>query len=62
MALFNRKYNPNTDDPSAEEIEGKVDLEKNDLLALTIAAFTVFMPVLFLFIGFLLLIVFIIFY
>lgn len=62
MALFNRKYNPNTDDPSSKELEGKADLERNDLLALTIAAFTVFMPVLLLFIGFLLLILYILFY
>ena len=62
MALFGRKYNPNSDDPTRKDIEGKANLEKNDFLALVIAAFTVFMPIVFLFVGFLLLIVYLIFY
>ena len=61
MARFSRKYNPSSDDPSSEELEGRANLEKNDFLALVIAAFTVFMPVLLLFIGALLLIIFVLF-
>lgn len=61
MARFDRRYNPKTDDPNSEELEGKANLEKNDLLALIIAAFTVFMPILLLFVGILLLISFLLF-
>ena len=61
MAPIGNKYNPKTDDPNSEELEGKANLEKNDFLALVIAALTVFMPILLLFIGALFLLVFLIF-
>lgn len=61
MGLFGRKYDPQRDDPGYEDIKGKANLEKNDFLALVIAAFTVFMPVLLLFVGLLFLLLYVIF-
>lgn len=61
MALFGRKYNPKHDDPGKDELDGKANLEKNDFLALVIAALTVFLPVLLIFIGILLIVSFVIF-
>lgn len=61
MAMYGHNYDPNSDDPSGEELKGKTMLEKNDFLALVIAAVSVFLPVALLFIGFLLLIVWIMF-
>ena len=61
MGLFGKRYIPSNDDPNVEDLKGKVNLEKNDFLALTIAAFTVFMPIILLFVGILLFISFVIF-
>lgn len=55
------RYNPRQDDPSPEEIKGKANLEKNDFLALVIAASTVFLPIALLFAGIIALIVFLVF-
>lgn len=55
------RYNPEKDDPSPEELKGKANLEKNDFLALVIAAATVFLPIALLFIGIVALIVFVVF-
>ena len=55
------RFNPNDNEPSRDELKGKSNLEKNDFLALVIAAVSVFLPIVLLFVAIVAVIAFVLF-